>query len=56
MEKWTKKLGDMHYAWTDEKGFRKTLCGRPCLGNNYSEQFSDRKICPECQMKNDHRI
>lgn len=44
---WTKRLGQKHYA---QSGKNETLCGRPMLGNNYSEliQESDKELCEDC--------
>ena len=44
MSKWTKKIDKMHFT---KDG--KTLCGRPCLGNNYATAFPDREMCEECE-------
>jgi hypothetical protein len=57
LKMWTKKLDEMHYSKDS-----KTLCGRPCLGNNYAKAFTlkdnmfvtkcglpERKMCKECE-------
>lgn len=63
MELMTKKLDKMH-VWDSEAG--KTLCGRFCLGNDYSKFFKlncldiyedidhelpSRGMCPICAKK-----
>ena len=55
MNKWTKKLDDIHISGEDGM----TLCGRPRLGSNYIEVYKDidkiigkdRKECLECLKK-----
>jgi hypothetical protein len=43
---WTKAIGPLHLA----KGYN-TLCGKPMLGNNYTERRRNLSICPKCLDK-----
>jgi len=48
---WTKKLGDMHLS-----GKNITLCGKPMLGNNYSDIRKDVPMCKECESQANREI
>ena len=44
---WTKRLDVMHLKLQDAP---KTLCDKPCLGNNYAKDFPDRELCQMCDI------
>jgi hypothetical protein len=58
MDKWTKKLDEIHYTKTED-GMTRTLCGRPCISNNYIDCYKEidkmigreRQMCKKCGAK-----
>jgi len=53
LQRWTKKLDEMHFYKSDDEvgGMSRTLCGKPMLGNNYADQFPLRAHCIKCMKK-----
>ena len=50
-ESWVKRLGQWHlYDPNQSIPPRKTLCGKPMIGNNYRQEihFTERTACDKC--------
>lgn len=49
---WTKRCGERHLMKLglspSDPGYGSTVCGRPCLGNNYAKERPEADPCPEC--------
>lgn len=47
---WVKRLGQWHLCQINREPMEGTLCGKPCLGNNYEKTIpiEERTKCTKC--------